>query len=181
MPTLPAINTGSGTTAYAPLEDAYSPQPVLSRMMPPSAAMSRNSTSSSFSSDSSATNGYASTERHVYTQQPTGSDETLSAITPTGPTGKGKGRMPDVIVPEDEGDVGDYKEKERERERKGKMRADGRGSRVWDEEQGRVEVYGGGSYPPTNEEEDEERKIQEVCIAFALPLMAFDTQSNIIG
>jgi hypothetical protein len=34
---------------------------------------------------------------------------------------------------------------------------------VWDEEQGRVGEYGmAGRYPPTNEEEEQERRVQEV-------------------
>jgi hypothetical protein len=157
---------------YAPLTDAPpSPNPnlVISRTATPT--MSRQSTSSSLSSEPYIPNGigYSSTERQHYpARQGSGSEET----TPTGPA-KGKSRMPDINLGDEGGDVVDYRDKERERERKGKMRADGQGQgqgygqgqgrRNWDEEQGRVEeVYGGGSYPPTNEEEDEERKIQEV-------------------
>lgn len=149
---------------YAPLTDAPpspSPNLVISRSTTPT--MSRQSTSSSLSSEPYLPNGvgYSSTERQVYApRQGSMSEET----TPTGPA-KGKSRMPNPIQDQGEGDVGDYRDKERERERKGKMRADGQGQgrKAWDEEQGRVEeIYGGGSYPPTNEEEDEERKVQEV-------------------
>lgn len=167
MPALPAISTGSGTQAYAPLSDeSYSPSLTITRTMP-DARMSRLSSTSSLSSE----NGYLSTERVR-----SGSDDTLSASN----NGKGKAinrlsgdsdfmsqRTPNIQVvrDEDEGDVGDYREKQRERERKGKMRADyGERQRPWDEEKGRVEdIYGGqGAYPPTNEEEEEEKRIQEV-------------------
>lgn len=174
MPALPAIQTGAGTQTYAPLVDRpYSPTPVLSRVMPAAPGMSRmSSTSSAASSDSYTTTptGYASTERHDYTQHHGGSEETLSAGTPNAnPGSKGKGRAREQEQEQvDEGDVGDYKDRERERERKGKMRAEGGGqgrNRVWDEEQGRAEeVYGNAVYPPTNEEEEEERKIQEVSL-----------------
>ncbi len=119
------------------------------------------------STDSYAPNGYLSTERVR-----SGSEDTLSAF-----PNKGKNkainrlsadsetmsqRLPSVQVEDDEGDVGDFRDRQRERERKGKMRADRQ--KPWDEEQGRAEqIYGQtGVYPPTNEEEEEEKRIQEV-------------------
>lgn len=161
MPTLPALASGAGTQSYAPLaDDSYSPSPTLTRTLPDDRpTVSRLSTASSHSSaDSYVANGYLTAERVR-----SGSEETLTLSPSSGRDGdKGKVGLEGFEQGED-GDVGHYVDKQRERERKGKMRAD----RPWDPERGRPEeVYGeAGSYPPTNAEEEEERRIQEVSPA----------------
>lgn len=98
-----------------------------------------------------------------------------------------------------EGDVGDYAATTRNRgyatgasntQRLGQGEGQGQGQverdrrRQWDEEQGRPEeMYGyssTGQYPPTNEEEQEEKRIQEVSLGSSLWCTGFRGEDRLL-
>lgn len=129
--------------------------------------------SSSSMATASSSHSYSDEERmadrsYAHARLKSESEETLSPV-PTGGTIKGKARAEDYGYANGNGATeGDYDLGEIQRG--GTVRANGRlGSikgkeRAWDAEglAGDTDEGVNGSYPPVNEDEDEERKIQEV-------------------
>ncbi|WWC61118.1 uncharacterized protein I303_103696 [Kwoniella dejecticola CBS 10117] len=139
----------TSSKSYAPLADEtgnMAPGPTVTRngtvVYGQRTSSAMSSTSSADSEDLERAGGYA------------GSEETLSA----GVSRKGKGRA--IESPEETGDIGQIR---RVASLKGKEKA-------WDIEQGHQPPD--GVYPPTNEAEEEERKVQQNLARFAAKDMA---------
>lgn len=158
MPTLSIPSASSSGKAYSPLSDEVNP---TFGNVAPVPTVTRNGTVvyakrvNSFSSTGSSDVQSSSVDR----SSRTGSSETLS------PIGKGRAVMdvngyPGLVLDDQYGDLGEIR-------RGSTIKGKGK-ERAWDEEMGdRVEMMQGQdsgetSYPPLNDEEAEEKRIQDV-------------------
>nr|XP_019013549.1 uncharacterized protein I206_01619 [Kwoniella pini CBS 10737]OCF52330.1 hypothetical protein I206_01619 [Kwoniella pini CBS 10737] len=158
---MPSVLPNS-SKSYAPLSDEVNPSfgnvAPVPRVTRNGTIVYENQTSSTMSSTSSADS--EDLER-AGTRLHNGSEETLSPSF----SRKGKSRaLEGQEVLEELGDIGRTR---RVASLKGKERA-------WDVEQGREESFTvpDGAYPPTNEVEEEERKVQQNLARFAAKDMA---------
>lgn len=164
MPSLLSPNTSSSSRSYTPLADEVNPP--FGNHAP---TVTRNGTVvygnvkrvSSVGSDGQSSSSASGLQR-------SDSEETLSQST----NGRFVSRVaPEMLQPPDEeGDLGELRRSSAAAKGKGKEKA-------WDEEMGREEIVA-DSYPPINSVEEDERRIQDVSVTYALQHRLMDRISQ---